>query len=218
MLLNKFPIKLPYFHLFLMLINWVVEPLLLVLSIIFFLLIKVYLPSYFLHQFTFSSLFLGFSFFNDQWLFVSWVCVLPRGSNARIYCLLFWFSIMSRTFVWYNRRIVLALSSCNLIQLPLDSFFVFLSKVASIVLLAFFFQVVQFDKISSLDLSEELVDDSIHLMLSNNIFRALDELTDVGWRSVGSTTMMSWFRFVSLLSVPGNEEISSEVILDLVIK
>ena len=125
---------------------------------------------------------------------------------------------MSRTFVWYNRRIVLALSSSNLIQLPLDSFFVFLSKVASIVLLAFFFQVVQFDKISSLDLSEELVDDSIHLMLSNNIFRALDELTDVGWRSVGSTTMMSWFRFVSLLSVPGNEEISSEVILDLVIK
>ena len=83
MLFNKFSIVILHFHLLLMLVNWVVKPVLLVLSVVFFLLVKVYLASNFFDELTFSSLSLGFAFFHDRWLFASWVCVLP-GGHARL--------------------------------------------------------------------------------------------------------------------------------------
>ena len=90
--------------------------------------------------------------------------------------------------------------------------------VTSIILLTIFLQVIQFYKITLPYLSEELVDNSIHLMFMFNILRTLDMSTNVRWEFIDSITLISRFRFVSLLSVPCNEQISSEVILNLVIK
>lgn len=212
-LVDKFFFKLWSFHIKLMLVHRVVN-----LICVLPLLVKVYLSSNFSHQVAFSSLSLGFCFFDDDWFFLSWVGELPWGGNAgAIKRILFGFSNSSWTFVCANWWLF-TLSSSNLIQFPFNSFFIFLSEVTSIILLAVFFKVFQFNNSTTLYLSKELADNSIHLLFSNNIFRALCMSTNVRWRSVCSITMMSRFWFGILLLISHNEEIRCKVILNLIIK
>lgn len=139
------------------------------------------------------------------------------GCTRAINCLLSWFSGTS-TFVWHNWWLF-ALSTCNLSYFPLNSVFVLLGVVASIVHLTIFFQVLKVNHgVGIPDLGQVFADDAVHFSFGNEVLLALSMSTEMSWRSINPAIAICRLGFVVLLSIPCNKKIGCEVILDLIVE